>query len=190
MKGYEYTGATHDTYLACGPAAVGGGALIEARYVASGRPVPVFIRPEDCPAVAASIAGALYGAIGAPPPIILDRPILSGPVLDRSHTYGFRLYRTGTYQVGIEPRFPHGAELQPIVAKTLAANIAAFADVTEQAEVASAEPDPVKVAHLATVLRDARVRDADLSDVPDLEPFEALARAALAAGYRSPGGAA
>jgi len=103
----------------------------------------------DVPGVAAGIAAAMHEAAGLPAPVILERPEV---------TFKDGVNRAGRIEVGrLGDRVTVGLygiqpeELEPDVARRLAALIAVRAD-----EAQDGEPDPAEVEELATILHDAR----------------------------------
>lgn len=145
-------------------------------------PSYMWIRPADCQPVAAGVAAALYEATGRPAPIILDRPKLTGPVLDVTIDR-FRLYRTGRGRVGVEPQYPHGAEMTTGEARGHAARVAAFADLLDEAEQDRARQ--ANVERLAAMLRCAMTETRN--PIADFS-FEQLARTLIGRGCTVPGG--
>lgn len=118
-----------------------GVAAEESGYAHSAR-----FRPDDVPAVAAGIATAMHEAAGLPAPVILERPgatIADGVNRAGSIEVGRLRDRVTVGLYGIQPE-----EIEPAVARRLAALIAIRAD-----EVQSDEPDPAEVQELAAEIR-------------------------------------
>lgn len=123
-----------------------GGCLIGTYEEDCGHATSTRVLPEDVPAVARQIAEAMHEAAGLPAPVILERP--GATVKDGVNRAGpIEVGRLGDRVTvglyGIQPE-----EIEPAVARRLAALIAIRAD-----EVQSDEPDPAEVQELAAEIR-------------------------------------
>lgn len=176
--GYEYRAKTPDgDSFEISAACAVEGAIVRLHWyphnpAQSDRGLSVRVRPADCMTVAAGIATALYGAIGRPPPIILERledHADSVAAFHVSHGNGIVYIGRGTVS---QPD-----NWTPEAARQLAALVAVHADAADAGSNA-------EVAELAQVIRDGNPDPGEWQRAAPLMPAEAIARAIIAAGYK------